>query len=197
MEFVLPRQRIVRVVRRDQRRSRLSVQVHQARVDRRQFGYAVVLHHLEVVVGKAFAVPRDGPLRLVRPALRDIGRHLSARTPRQEDETLAVLLQEVAVDTGLVVVPLEVRLRDELDEVAVPSLVLREGGQVVPLLVVRRAVEPAPQRHVQLAADDRLDARRRRRLVEIDCPVQPAVVRDRQAVHPQAPRTGQPAVRPC
>ena len=185
VQFVLAGVRVVRVVRCDERRAGLAVQVHEPRIDHRQFRHPVVLHHLEVVVGEAFAVPRNGPLRLVHSPLRDVRGDLSAGAPRQKNEALAVLLQEVPVNPGLVVVALEVRLRDQLDEVPVSRLILGESRQVVPLLVVRCSVEPAPQRHVQFGPDDRLDAGSRRRLVEVDCPVQPAVVGDRQAVHPK------------
>ena len=104
-------------------------------------------------------------------------------------------LQELPVDTGLVVVTLEVGGRGELDEVPVALRGLGEDGQVVvellaSLALAARVVDAAPANralvtglrgHVGLGADDRRDAAFAALLVEVEDAVHVAVIGDRQS----------------
>jgi hypothetical protein len=106
------------------------------------------------------------------------------------DEALVVLLEQLPVQTRLVVVALQKRPAGELDEVAVAGFVLGEQREVVvelaPALgVAARVVDAAaPGRafaamvvsHVGLGAEDRLDALLAALLVELECPVHVAVI---------------------
>jgi hypothetical protein len=103
-----------------------------------------------------------------------------------------VVLEELPVDAGLVVVALEEGTARELDEVAVARVGLRERGQVVvelrPAAGVTTAVVDAPPTrrplaaalvgHVQLRAEDGLDALLLALLVEVEDPVHVPVVGD-------------------
>src|SRR4030095_5906354 len=102
--------------------------------------------------------------------------------PGQDEQPVGVLGQELAIDAGLVVEPLEVRLRHKLDEVLVARAVPYEDREVVGSLVaavLRAPLLASPRRHVELAAEDRLDARLLRGEVEIDRPKEVAVVGER------------------
>src|SRR4030095_12361934 len=79
--------------------------------------------------------------------------------PGQDEQPVGVLGQELAIDAGLVVEPLEVRLRHKLDEVLVARAVPYEDREVVGSLVaavLRAPLLASPRRHVELAAEDRL-----------------------------------------
>ena len=120
--------------------------------------------------------------------------HVPAEAPRGDDQPLAVLGEEVEVGSGPVVVPGEVRLAAQLDEVLVALVRLRQRGEVVVELraalgvaaaVVHaasaaRALVAALVGHVELGAEDRLDALGPALLVEVEDPVHVPVVGDPQ-----------------
>ncbi len=96
------------------------------------------------------------------------------------------MLGEVGpVDPGLVVVAVDVGVGGDPAEVPVTDQVRRQEDQVERLGVgLALLVGHRPAGDVRLDADDRLDALRRRRLVERDGAVEGAVVGQREAVHP-------------
>ena len=90
-----------------------------------------------------------------------------------------VLLEQLEVDARLVVVAVEVRVRRDLDEVAISLGGLGEDREVVDVVVVAtRTVEPARGDHVGLGADDRREARFACGAVEVDDAVHVPVVGD-------------------
>ena len=92
--------------------------------------------------------------------------------------------KQLLVDAGLVPVAVEMGARDELDEVAVADLILCEQDQVVGVGVgLPLTTLVAAGGHVGLDADDRLDPCGGRRLVELNCSVQRAVVGEGQCRH--------------
>lgn len=102
----------------------------------------------------------------------------------EADDALVVLAQEVLVDARLVVHALDVGQRDELDEIAIARLVLREQDQMVVADAIDLAVFLARARgHVDLAADDGLHALLLCLFIEVDDAVHGAVVGDGDAVH--------------
>jgi hypothetical protein len=118
--------------------------------------------------------------------------HDAAEAPGRGDEPLVVDLEQLPVHPRLVVIPLEVGGRRELDEVAVAGGRLRKQGQVVVKLVTASVVaacvvhaatpdgplEPRVRRHVGLGADDRRDPLLAALLVEVEDAVHVAVVGD-------------------
>ena len=107
---------------------------------------------------------------------------------RAADEVTAVLLDDLVGHTGLVIVlALDVPDRDDLHEVLVPLIILREEDEVIVFLVLR-VLQPVVivARHVYLAADHGLHRRELlRRIAEVLHPVHVPVVRDREAGHAQ------------
>ncbi len=111
---------------------------------------------------------------------------LAAQAGRQADQTLRVLGQVLAVDPGLVVVAVEVRVGDEAAEVLVALPVLRQQDEVEGLAVgLALLVAHAPPGDVRFHADDRPDPPGGRRLYEGHRPVQGPVVGDRHGVEPE------------
>ena len=143
-------------------------------------GEAVRLDLREVVVASEDVRVPGGDLE--RPPLlsgQEQPRHFGVQAPGQNEEAVRVLGQQLLVDPGLVVEPLEVAAGDELDEIVVAGLVPDEDGDVVGTLVLpvdRGALEAAARSHVELAAQDGLDAGGSCLLVEIDRPEQVPVV---------------------
>ena len=184
VRLVLLRVDVVEVVGDDQRQAGLGREPQQLLVELALLGDLVVLELEEepplaqdvlVLLGE-----RPGQLPVVH--LERLG-HLAAEARGQPDQALAVLREVLAVDARLVVVAVEVGVRDEPAQVPVAGHVRREQDEVE-RLGVRLAflVAHRPPGDVRLDADDRLDARLRRRLVERDRPVERAVVRDGEAV---------------
>ena len=170
--------------------------------DRQQAGHGlalpvdpVVLDLDEQVVLAEDVLEATGPGQGLGLVTRHQGlQDVAAEAGRGGDEALAVLVEQLPVDAGLVEVPLEEGPAGQLDHVPVAGPVLGQQGQVVVELpatlgVAPGVVQPAPTRralgpalvgHVGLGADDRRDPGVTTGLVEVQDPVHVAVVGDGQ-----------------
>ena len=137
---------------RPQDRNRLKGLIHRDRHIRRE--------------GQRHVADRGGPAQGRRQGIEagktekeaDPGR--CAQAAREPDQSLSVLRQEVPVDPGPVVEPLEVGGGDQAQEVPIPGLVPRQDREVPVLLLALagRPLEPRRGGHVRLDPEDRLDA---------------------------------------
>ena len=88
---------------------------------------------------------------------------ISARqAPREADEALGVLGEDLPVGARPVVEALEPRLRRDLDEVRVAGVVGRQQGEVIGLVAVlplAGLLAPVAAEEIALHPEDRLDAR--------------------------------------
>ncbi len=117
--------------------------------------------------------------RGVELVLQDQLRDETAEAARRGGDALVVALEQLPVAAGLVVVAVEVRRARDLDEVAVALVRLGEHREVEDLVLgTLRAVEARRVGEVALHAEDGLDVRRPRRLVEREHAVHVAVVGD-------------------
>ena len=184
---------VVQVVRRQQRRRQLLRDREQLRVRAHLFRYAVVLELDEEVLPAEDALQSSGQFEglgvvVAQERLEDD----AAETARGRDEPRVVALEQVPVEAGLVVVPLEERQGGQFAQVAVALVGAREQCQVVvqllaalglaagvvDLAATRRSVEARVGRHVGLEADDRRHVVLATGLVEVDDAVEVAVVGD-------------------
>ena len=122
--------------------------------------------------------------RVVLAMLRERPRDAAGEAPGQCDQPRRVPLEQLPVDARLVVVALEVAERAELHEVRIARVV---GGQEREMRVPL-GLDAAVVDDVHLAAEDRLDALRVRRLVEVDRARHRAVVGERDGGHLEARR---------
>ena len=156
-------------------------------------GDAVVLQLDEEVVAPEDVLQPGGlGHRLLDVVAQQRLQHVAAEAAGRGDDALGVLGEQLPVDPGLVVVALEVGAERELDEVLVAGLVLGQRGQVVVELPAALGVaagvvdaaapggtlEAGVVRHVELGADDGVDARRPAGRVEVQDAVHVAVVGD-------------------
>ena len=127
-----------------------------------------LLEEIDRVPGALQVVLQDG--------LGDLAGEASA----EADEPLSMGGQQLLVDAGLVVVALEMRRGDQLDQVLVADLVPGQQHEVmVHVAHAARALlllEARPGGDIHLAAQDGLDARLLGRRVEFDRPEHVAVV---------------------
>ena len=122
--------------------------------------------------------------RVVLAMLGQRPRDAAGEAPGERDHPRRVPLEQLPVDARLVVVALEVRERAEPDEVRVAGGVGGEEREVRVALLL-----DAPVVHdVHLAPEDRFDALRLRRLVEVDRAGHRAVVGERDGRHLEAGR---------
>ena len=171
---------VVRVVGGDQRQAGAPRDLDQAGAHRLLLGDAVVLQLEEVAVGSEdlgmLARHRLGGRHV---AAEDRLGQLATEARGEADQALGVLGEQLAVDARLVVVALEMRCADQLDEVAIADVVARQQDEVVGIAVgPALTVVARPRRHVHLAPEHRVDLCRTRRGVEIDRSVEHAVVGD-------------------
>ena len=175
---------VVQVVRRDERQTDLRGEPEELLVEPPLLGQAVVLELEEEPVRTEDVAVLAGQLASELPVLDfERPRDLAVEAGRQADQAFAVPGEVLAVDARLVVVAVDVRVRDEPTQVQVAGPVLREQDQVerlgvgLALLVGHRA-----PRDVRLHADDRLDVPGAAGLVERDRAVQRAVVGQRERI---------------
>ncbi len=180
---------VVAVVRADERKTFLLMHADELAVHMLLLRDPVVLQLEEEIF-----LPENVPI-LVRRLLRrlvvapgDRLRDLARKAGGETDEAAVILPQDLLVDAGPVIEPVDKARGDDLHEVLVALVGLREEDQVVVALFISAAlaaVEAAPRRDIDLTAQDRFDAGRRRLLVEVDAAVHDAVVRDGRGVHPE------------
>ena len=179
---------VVRIVRRHQRQShpvrKVHCHVHALFLD----GEARVLNLHVQPVAKHAAVPRRQFLGLVHLPLQQHLRQLARRAAGQQDDPLAVCFQQFLVDARLVIKALQERRRRQLDEVLKPNAVHRQQRQVIAgLFDARRPglVKPRTGSDVRLQTQHRIDALVSALVVELERPIQIAVIRDGEGIHPR------------
>ena len=179
---------VVGVVGDDQGQIQVFAEPHQAAVDVVQSGNVFVpLDFQEVAVAEPVLVPVGRADGVVIVAVGEQTRHLGGRATGQADQAGAELFQQPLVDAGAIVKAVNVGLGNQLHQVAVAGVVAGQQHQVVGAALRRVLVQPALVGDVDLAADDGLDARVAAGRVEVDHPVEGAVIGDRQGVHAQLP----------
>ncbi len=182
---------IVGVVGGNQRDAGLFMEGQQAGVDSLLLGDAVILQ-LQIIVAptEQLVVLQGDGLCTVVIAVHEQVLHLARQTGRQADQALGMLLQQLPVDTGLVVKALGEARRAKLDEVLVAGHVFAQQHQMPGLIVqLVDLIKAAAGGNVQLTADDGLDPGLFGGLVEIHAAVHHAVVGDgngglSQLLHP-------------
>ena len=160
-------------------------------IDRGVIGQSMVLK-LQIIASPAkegIHLQSVGLGPLIVPVSQPAG-HLPRQTGRKADKALRPLTEQVQIDPGLDVKALGIGLAYHVREVAVTHLVFAQQNQVPGLTVqLVDTVKPGPGRHIDLAADDRLDALRLAGAVKINDPIHSAVVGDShgglsQLLHP-------------
>ncbi len=148
----------------------------------------VGLHLKVVVLSEQILVPLDCLAGGLLVPVYEVSRHLSGNAGRQAYEIVVPFFQHLVAHPRLaVVLPLDVSRRDNLHQVLVALVVLREQDEVVvaPVVVVLEAVVIMP-RDIDLAPENRLYVRvLRGKLHELLDSVHIAVVRNRKRRHPE------------
>ena len=131
---------------------------------------ALILHlEEEVVRPEDVAIGGRRVQRLLLLLGTNAGGHLPFQAAAQADQPRRMLREQLLVDPRLVVEPLGVAGRDELDQVVIALVGLRQQHQMVRGLAGRAALRPpVARRDVDLAAEDRVDAALARLIVEDD-----------------------------
>ena len=114
---------------------------------------------LQVIVlpEESFEPPNSIPSPL-NVSMKDMLRHLSAKTGAGDDQSLVVLLEQTLVDPGLIVKPGREGLGRHLDQVVIALLILGQYDEVVTAAVLDGAlILPTIPGTVALAAEDRLE----------------------------------------
>ena len=178
---------VVDVPRRDERQARGGGELRELGVDPLLLREACVLD-LDVrrVAAEDLREPVEVGGSVLSATLLERLADTAREAARQRHDALRVPLEQLPVDTRLVVVALEVAERGELDEVAVALVRLGEQRQVrVALRLLVTVVSD-----VHLAPEDRLDALLVALAVELDGAGERAVIGERDGGHLQLGRAG-------
>ncbi len=160
-------------------------QVHQRAVDEFQVFHVVLLEfEEEVVLAEQVVVPVQAAAGGLDLTLADEPRHFGRHAAGGADQPLGVAGQEILVDARIIIEPLQLSRRSDLEQVLITGLIFCQqeqmGGAPVFLGVV---VLHAAGGHVGLQADDGLDAGIFAGVVKLDHAEHGAVVGDRQGGH--------------
>ena len=160
---------VVAVIGGDDRQAEVLAELQQLGVGA-ALAVNAVIHELQVhvVVSQNLAVAVDGVRRLLQVAVEDVSVDFALEAAGEADQALGMLGQKFFVDAGTVIKALQERLAQEAGEVLITGVIAGQQGQVVRRRAdaLAAAVEARGRRHVGLAAQNRLDAARLRRLVE-------------------------------
>ena len=173
------------VVGADQGNVQLLCQFVQHGVGLLLFGQAMVLHLQVVPVSEDVLEPECALLchliLVVHQKLEDF----TCQTGRETDEVLTVALQHLVIDPGLVVVTFRECDRVELHEMVVAPVIHCQQDKVIVSVALGGGslVLPVPGVHVELAADDGLDACSLACLVKAQCTVHVSMVGDGKGLH--------------
>ena len=177
---------IVGVVGHHQRKSCFPGKSGQSLIDGDLFGNAVILQ-FQVEI----ALPKN-PRQLQRVVfggfivLLQVVRHCTGQAGRQGDETLVVLFKQGKIHSGLAVEAVGKCLGHQQAQVFVALAVFTQQHKMEGLVVqLGNAVCHGPAGHINLAADDGLDAGSLGSLVKINAAVHDAVVGDGDSGLPQ------------
>ena len=128
-------------------------------------------------------VQRQPFLLLATPLRVEQSRHLSRQAACRADQPLGVGCQIVGVDARLVVIAVQLGVGADLEQIAIPGLVLRQQQQVVAFLVVYGVAaghRPSPAGQIGFDTDHRVDAGGAAGAEEGNHPVHCPVVGQRQ-----------------
>ena len=181
---------VVHIVGADEGEAEVLRNRLQATIDDLLLGDALKLHLEEEVVGSEDVTELGGGGERLRIAVRPQRcRDFTFQAAAEADQPCRVLGQQLLVNPWTIVEPLHVARRHQLDEIVIALLRLREQNEVVGGIARTASTrEPAARRHVDLAADDRLDSTLPRRIVECDRREHVAVLGDCHRRHLKANR---------
>ena len=188
-EYVLGRSvlpvHVVDVVGGHERNARLLVESFHVRQDPGFFFKSLILQFQEVVARAEDTDHLQGlTFGSLVVAVEQMPLHVACQTGGSGDDALAVPVEDVLVDSRLIVKSVPETFRNDLHEILVSGVVFGQKDQMPHHLVVGCVlVESGPGRRVDFTPDDRLDPRGFAGSVEIDHAEHDPVVRDGQGVH--------------
>ena len=173
------------IVRRDQTERELFCQL-------RQHAIAFALHLHPVVVQLDEKVLRAQDVSILRRSLSCLGDvvrldcriNFARQATAQSDQSLGMRRQEFLVDPGRIMKTVEMRCCEQLYQIAIASLILRQQREMISGLAPR----PGPifvrsGRDICLATNNRFDSRLRRFLIKFDRAKKIPVIGDRHGRH--------------
>ena len=179
---------VVTVIRRNQRNPQLARHLQQRCVHPPLVLISVILQfQIEIPLTKAVIVLQSSLLRCRDVSPDDVPRHLAGETRGACDQSLVVLPQQVHIHARLVIISLCEGMAHDLREVLIPLIILCQQDQmVIPVVTAGQfPVKPGPRRHIDLTAQNRIDALGLACLIEIDHAIHHTVIRDGRRVHPE------------
>lgn len=104
----------------------------------------------------------------LRQSFLDIARHFTCQTRRQRNNSLVKFLQNLHIDTRLVIVPLRKTAADDFAQIRVTSIIFRQKHQmVIPVIPAGNLpVKTGIGRNIDLTAQNRIDTLCPRRTVK-------------------------------
>ena len=171
----------VRVVGGDDREVQLAGEREDALVEDALVAGVVGLDLEVVAVLEDVGVPFSRLAGVVVAVVQQVGGHLAGHARRGDDDPLAILGEDFAVDAGLAVESLGIGERGELHQIAVAGEILGEEDEVVVVALARtaaRAGAPVVGSDVRLHAENGAETGLLGLLLELPRGVQVTVIGD-------------------
>ena len=184
---------VVGIIGDDQRDPRLRGHSEKLLVHQLLVREAMVLHlQEEISFPEDLQVAERRLLSFLVLVPGQVPGHLARQAGGAGDDPLVELPEGLQVHPGLVVKTVHEAAGDDLREVRVSCVVLRQEDQVIIAVLPFSGlpVEAGPRGHIDFTAQHRTDPGFLRGFVEVDDAVHGAVVRDGEGVHSQFLRPG-------
>ena len=179
-------QNVMNIVGCHQIHGKLPAHAHQALVYHFLGGNSVVLQlQKEVAFSKDLFIMPCRPAGLLVHAPGQIALHLARQAGTEGNDALMVGFQHLIIHTGLIIKAVHKSLGHDFHKVVVSGIIFRQQNQMI-VAVLAIGVFPfkaGTGRHINLAADDGLDAHFPCRTVKVNDAIHNAMVGDGHAVH--------------
>ena len=146
--------------------------------DRILFEAVVLQFDVVIALAEQFLIPQGRGLCPLVVSRQNGLRDLACEAGRQADKPLMILLKKLLIYTRLGIKALHEGSGHHLDEVLIACLILAEQDKMVVAVDFVDFIEAGAGGHIDLTADNRLDACLFCGLIELDTAVHDAVVRD-------------------
>ena len=177
---------IMAVICANQRNPCFSAHPHQRLIHNFLLPNPMILQFQKVIaLPENIEIFQRDLLRLLIGYIQNISGYLPCQTCARCNDALAVFPQKLLIHTRLIIKPFGKAIGNQLNQIMVALIIFSQKNQMIITAALALLCEARALRHINLTAENRLDAGLQCRLVKFHRTIHRTVVGDGNAVHPQ------------